>query len=779
MEEAECPVCLQVFTSSDSTIPRVLACGHSVCESCLVHLPKPIPHTLRCPVCTQLVPFPKHPHFLPKNIDLLRINNQNPNPNPNPKPINHHEFFPGLWSPDFYYKWKDFILSKHSLSKQGFAFFKFGLFKDNDDESRFQFGYVAKVMFVLFKTATRVLDELHFILTSSLNQHRICKPYGLWFNEEDLCLYLVSQRMDCRLLDVSGYDLSSFGVIGMELCETISRLGDVGLVIGCSSLSCFGVDDFGHVFVDLYEVLMVGGRVQQMIREAVLFARNSDGKRLDMEFIDVFPSPEVITEFVKKQGVDLEFDKSTYEVGYNSDVWSLACVLLLFLVGKSFAKETHDFLSSYILTLINGNACDCEGLYVAWLGKVSVFLDTSLGSDHVLMKELLQKCLSLNPVARPHVNELWKCIRALIIKPKFDVTGTKEHKTINGSTCHCVLLGDLLWSPKKTNKVDKNDTRDNFKDKTLVVEGDVIEGLRKNSLTCTELKGHLDCISGLAIGGDFLFSSSFDKTVNVWSLQGFSHVHTFKGHEHKVMAVLFVDSEPPVCISADNGGDIFIWGTKLPFEEKPIKRLNEEKDWRYSGIHALAVSQSGSGYFYTGSGDKTIKAWSMHDYSLSSTMSGHKSVVSALAVCSEVLYSGSWDGTIRLWCLSDHSPLAVLGEEAPTCGSVLSLAAHTYTVVAGHENGCIKIWNNDVPLSPISAHPNSIFSIYMEGDWLFSGGWNKTVVVQKVSGEESRVDVTEIGTISGDSVVTALLYWQGRLFVGQADKIIKAYSFGG
>ncbi|GJT89143.1 hypothetical protein Tco_1070860 [Tanacetum coccineum] len=112
-----------------------------------------------------------------------------------------------------------------------------------------------------------------------------------------------------------------------------------------------------------------------------------------------------------------------------------------YLVGKSFVEETHDFLSSYILTLINGNACDCEGLYVDWLGKVSVLLDTSLGSDHVLMKEMLQKCLSLDPVARPHVNDLWKCIWALIIKPKFDVIGSKEHKTINGSTCHCMLLG--------------------------------------------------------------------------------------------------------------------------------------------------------------------------------------------------------------------------------------------------------------------------------------------------------------------------------------------------
>ncbi|PWA73869.1 Magnesium transporter MRS2/LPE10 [Artemisia annua] len=43
----------------------------------------------------------------------------------------------------------------------------------------------------------------------------------------------------------------------------------------------------------------------------------------------------------------------------------------------------------------------------------------------------------------------------------------------------------------------------------------------------------------------------------------------------------------------------------------------------------------------------------------------------------EVLYSGSWDGTNHLWCLSDHIPLAMLGEEAPTCGSILSLAPHT------------------------------------------------------------------------------------------------------
>ncbi|CAI9268691.1 unnamed protein product [Lactuca saligna] len=82
----------------------------------------------------------------------------------------------------------------------------------------------------------------------------------------------------------------------------------------------------------------------------------------------------------------------------------------------------------------------------------------------------------------------------------------------------------------------------------------------------------------IAVGGGFLFSSSFDKTVNVWSLQGLNRIHTFKGDEHKVMAIVYVNREAPICISADNRGEIFIWAIKVPFKENAFKRLNEEKD---------------------------------------------------------------------------------------------------------------------------------------------------------------------------------------------------------
>lgn len=81
------------------------------------------------------------------------------------------------------------------------------------------------------------------------------------------------------------------------------------------------------------------------------------------------------------------------------------------------------------------------------------------------------------------------------------------------------------------------------------------------------------------------------------------------------------------------------------------------------------------------------------DGKLVCTMTGHKSVVSALVVLNGVLYSGSWDGTVRLWSLSDHSFLTVLGEETQgIVKSILSLAADEGTLVAAYQNGDIQVF---------------------------------------------------------------------------------------
>ncbi|GJP44907.1 hypothetical protein CLOM_g4307 [Closterium sp. NIES-68] len=119
----------------------------------------------------------------------------------------------------------------------------------------------------------------------------------------------------------------------------------------------------------------------------------------------------------------------------------------------------------------------------------------------------------------------------------------------------------------------------------------------------------------------------------------------------------------------------------------PAPRLvttwSEEKDWRYSGVLSLAAPQPrdydgcndgaagdcNEDVVYSGSGDRTVKAWAPNadgSFALLALMEGHTAPVSSIQVDSQVVVSGSWDGTVRLWWRPDHSPMAVLVCSSPT-----------------------------------------------------------------------------------------------------------------
>ncbi|XP_034694373.1 uncharacterized protein LOC117920830 [Vitis riparia] len=152
----------------------------------------------------------------------------------------------------------------------------------------------------------------------------------------------------------------------------------------------------------------------------------------------------------------------------------------------------------------------------------------------------------------------------------------------------------------------------------------------------------------------------------------------------------------------------------------------------------------------------------------------HTTILAAIKKYMPSLWELGWNGTIRLWSLNDHSPLTVLGEDTPgNVISVLSLKADHHMLLAAHEDGCLKIWRNDVFMKSIQAHNGAVFAVGMEGKWLFTGGWDKSVNVQEISGDDLQIEALPVGSIASDSTVTALLYWQGKLFVGCADRIIK------
>ncbi|XVE55282.1 hypothetical protein DITRI_Ditri03aG0146100 [Diplodiscus trichospermus] len=788
-ELPECPVCLQPYDVA-STIPRVLGCGHTVCESCLASLPQKLPGAIRCPECTVLVKYPPQgPTSLPKNIDLLRLipGSDEPRKPVNKSPIDSRApFLPRSWSDEFYCYWKKYILHDDAVERQKVSLLIVGFFPSGGDNvSGFKAGGLVRVMDCLSEMEEEKREELSLLLRAFTKQSgRICGILGLWGDLGDGILYLVSEKQKSgNLLDknLGGFEKNgvfNFAMIGMEMCEAVIALHKEGIIAGCLGYSCLQFDDFGHLYLDLNEVLSVGRIIDDAVAKVC-----SSGKKIDDGEIgvllkdllkrDVLISPEVLLELLEKEGIGVDCGSSRYSTGYSSDIWLLGCILLRILGGDVFSDLVADYICHIVIKAIKDSESACSSFYTSWTEKVSSLLGTKFGSEHVPLQQILCKCLDFDPENRSLARDVWKVLRELVIKPQFDKIVKLGRASYDENRGRCLVVGKLcLLSRERSETQEKEEPQGNETN----AAAEMVNGLTEGSLKFKDLQGHLDCVTGLAVARGYLFSSSFDKSVKVWSLQDYSHLHTFRGHEHKVMAVVCVDEEQPLCVSGDSGGGICVWSISVPFREEPLKRWYEEKDWRYSGIHALAVSEYG--YLYTGSGDKLIKEWSLQDGTLSCTMSGHKSVVSTLAVSNGVLYSGSWDGTVRLWSLSDHILLTVLGGDTPrTMNTVLSLAADQNTLVATYENGSIKIWRDDVFRKSIQIHNGAVFAISLEGKWLFTGSWDRTIKAQELAGDDFQLDVRAIGSITCDSVITALSYWEGKLFVGFGDKAVKKGSF--
>ncbi|WOK94579.1 transducin beta-like protein 3 [Canna indica] len=844
MELPECPVCLQQYDER-STVPRVLACGHSVCEQCVAALPPPshaLPDALRCPACTQVVPFPRSlgPAALPKNIDLLRLLPSSLSSSLSPSISDAKsnssrgpEFLPltsdqrGLYS-----IWKDWILPQNVISllscggaadeilvaatassplgrpwflrpNQLVSLLPVVTASSSSKEPRwFHRSYTARIVEALLGLEDNVRDRLRFLAEASWKERRgLCRVYGLWMNSEDESphLYLVSETFDRNLFDVLVKEwkpsisedvadkLLAFGKLSFDLCEAVMGLHSQGVICGCLTTSCIGLNEFGDCLIDLNKVLITAGR----IRDVVGSSPSGRGDDSTEAMYKVFVSPEILLELYDEgAGKDCGF---VGKVGYGSDVWSLACILAMLLTGDELLVP--EVLDGWFSLLENGRCENFVESYDAWKEKVVFELELSLlGTQFEPFLHVLTLCLSYDWHNRPQLCDILHCIGHTSMNNFLHYFSSLDGFMAKDTSWCCLELGHLFSLNKNapnaslveenfkinnasninTAKINGSHAKHSWQEK---LDGNLVEGIHGDGFKSMTLEGHNDCVTGLAIGGGFLFSSSFDKTINVWSLQDFSHIQSLKGHDHRVMAILVLDdTNKPLCISGDSGSGICLWRIDATIDQEPWKKWYEHNDWRYSGIHSLAVS--GTGYLYSGSGDKSIKAWSLQDYSLSCTMTGHKSTVSSLAVANGVLYSGSWDGTIRLWWLHDHSPLAVLGEE--TLGSpapILSLSIVSNLLVSSHENGVIKVWKNDVLLRSEKIQSGAIFALHTDKGSIFSGGWDKIIHVQELSENELEADISNIASINCDSVVTCLLYWRTTLFAGFSNKEIKLYYF--
>ncbi|KAK4137477.1 WD40 repeat-like protein [Trichocladium antarcticum] len=168
--------------------------------------------------------------------------------------------------------------------------------------------------------------------------------------------------------------------------------------------------------------------------------------------------------------------------------------------------------------------------------------------------------------------------------------------------------------------------------------------------------------------GRLFASASQDKTVKIWDVEGFEVQGILKGHKRGVWTVRFAPLHTPA-IQGEQGSAV-----------------------------------SGKGVVLTGSGDKTIKLWSLSDYSCIRTFEGHSHNILKVvwlhiptdetAAKKRIQFaSAGADSLVRVWD-------ANLGETECTLDNhedrLWTLAVHpkTNTIVSGGSDSKITFWKD-------------------------------------------------------------------------------------
>ena len=199
-------------------------------------------------------------------------------------------------------------------------------------------------------------------------------------------------------------------------------------------------------------------------------------------------------------------------------------------------------------------------------------------------------------------------------------------------------------------------------------------------------KAHDKDINALALSptSHLFASASQDRTVKIWSTEEGETQGVLRGHKRGVWSVVFAPKDTP-SISNDDGNS----------------------------------ASSSRGLVLTGSGDKTLKIWSLNDYSCVRTLEGHtNSVLKVL-----------WLSTPPPPASSDNPPA--------------KKQSHTSQIASAGSDGLLKIWDplTSLSLTTLDNHTDRIWALAFDPTTraLVSGGGDSFITFWKDTSQETAL----------------------------------------
>ncbi|KAI4171303.1 MAG: hypothetical protein LQ343_004380 [Gyalolechia ehrenbergii] len=273
------------------------------------------------------------------------------------------------------------------------------------------------------------------------------------------------------------------------------------------------------------------------------------------------------------------------------------------------------------------------------------------------------------------------------------------------------------------------------------------KGTQPSSRALYTRKAHDKDINAISINqNNTLFASaSQDRTVKIWSVEVGEVQGILRGHRRGVWSVKFAPKDTP-SISGDSTGPA-------------------------SSRHGLIL---------TGSGDKTVKIWSLRDYSCLRTMEGHtNSVLKVLwmpllsspeqSKRPVQIVSAGGDGLVKIWDANTGEPACTLDNHTDRIWA-LTVDPSTNTLVSGGGDSVVTFWKDTTSNTIAAAAAASTARVEQEQqlmNYTHAGNYREAIILALTLNHPARLlalfqgvvdrSPPEEGSLSGVKAVDEVL----------------------
>lgn len=199
------------------------------------------------------------------------------------------------------------------------------------------------------------------------------------------------------------------------------------------------------------------------------------------------------------------------------------------------------------------------------------------------------------------------------------------------------------------------------------------------------LKGHEHTVSSVQFlpTGDFVLSASRDHTIKQWDISTGYCVFSFRGHNDWVR-MLRISNDGALFASGSLDQTVHVWSfaTKtaklvLRDHEHAVECVEWAPDSAYANITGRQPEGNSTHILFSGSRDRSIKAWNINTGEVIFTLLAHENWVRGLAFHpkGKYLVSVADDKTMRVWELS-----------AQRCMKAIEAHEHFVSTIAFHQS---------------------------------------------------------------------------------------------